>query len=87
MDKEQEEEGAKYSIFLNMEVVEDTEVVELDNTLVDRLEDKEEEVQDKAVEVYDRVEDNDVQVYVQDSVYLQKYEYFYEAYIYIWVYD
>ena len=60
MDKEQEEEGAKYSIFLNMEVGEDTEVVELDNTLVDRLEDKEEEVWDKAVEVYDTVEDNDV---------------------------
>ena len=87
MDKEQEEEGARYSIFLNMEGEEDTEVVELDNTLVDRLEDKEEEVWDKAVEVYDTVEDNDVQVYVQDSVYLQKYEYFYEAYIYIWVYD
>ena len=60
MDKEQEEEGARYSIFLNMEGEEDTEVVELDNTLVDRLEDKEEEVWDKAVEVYDTVEDNDV---------------------------
>ena len=85
MDKEQEEEGARYNIFLNTEVEEDMEVVEWDNIQADRQEDKEEVVQDKVVQVYDMVGGNEV--YVQDSVYLQKYEYFYEVYIYMLVYD
>ena len=48
-DKEQEQEGAKYSIFLNMEAVEDREVVVLDNIPEDRRVDKEEEVWDRVV--------------------------------------
>ena len=85
MDKEQEQEEARCNIFLNTEEEEDMEVVEWDNIQADRQEDKEEVVQDKVVQVYDIVEGDEV--YLQDSVYLQKYEYFYEVYIYILVYD